>query len=348
MLVSITYSPIPPQLLTCPDYAGNKAENIIRVGNSNGAPQLAVSTDGGVTWNEHPGTDNTKSSGTLAFSADADVIVWSSGNEGVLRSKNQGTFTAVESLPSGAVIAADKRDNTIFYAGSGAAFYRSTDVGATFTKVASALGGDVTAVKDIAVHPLVSGELWVSTNAGLFRSTDAGETFTHVGASSISSTEHIAFGKGEGEGWNVYAFGVGSAGAKLYATADNGATWVDIQGTQGFGSMGANRLAGSGNVAGQVYVGTNGRGVMYAQVSVPGGGGGGSPTTSSAAPSPTTMTTSTVKTTTSTTTSSAPATTTSALSQRYQQCGGNGWQGPTQCVTPWKCQKQNDWYSQCL
>jgi xyloglucan-specific exo-beta-1,4-glucanase len=199
----------------------------------------------------------------------------------------------------------------------------------------------------------VSGELWVSTNAGLFRSTDAGETFTHVGAGSISSTEHIAFGKGEGEGWNVYAFGIGSSGAKLYATADNGATWVDVQGTQGFGSMGANRVAGSGNVAGQVYVGTNGRGVMYAKVSVP--GGGGSPSTSSAAPSPTetsdvptTMTTSTVKTTSSTTTSSAPATTTSALAQRWQQCAGNGWQGPTQCVEPWKCQKQNDWYSQCL
>ncbi|KAK3292663.1 uncharacterized protein B0H64DRAFT_419872 [Chaetomium fimeti] len=347
------------------DYAGNKPENVVRVGNSNGAPQVAVSADGGLTWNAHPGTDDAKNSGTLAYSADADTIVWSSGTDGVLRSQEQGTFTAVESLPSGAVIAADKRNNTIFYAGSGATFYRSSDTGATFTEVASALG-EATAVKDIAAHPDVAGELWVSTDVGVFRSTDFGVTFT--AASGISSTEHISVGKGEGTAWNVYTFGVGAAGAKLYASADNGATWVDVQGDdQGFGSMGANRVVGSGNVAGQVYVGTNGRGVFYAQVSIPAGGGGANPSASSSAvPSatesapesacPTTMSTSTVKPPASssapvevtTTTGSGPEPSAPALAQKYQQCGGNSWQGPTACVEPWTCQKQNDWYYQCL
>ncbi|KAK4151933.1 hypothetical protein C8A00DRAFT_16713 [Chaetomidium leptoderma] len=361
------------------DYAGNKPENVVRVGNTNGAPQIAVSADGGATWNVHPGADNTKNSGTLAYSADADTVVWSSGSSGVLRSKSQGTFAAVASVPSGAAIAADRRNNTVFYAGSGAAFYRSTDTGATFTKMASAFSSAVTAVKDIAAHPAVSGEVWVSTDAGVFRSTDSGSTFAQVGSGSITKTENIAFGKGDGSAWNVYAFGVGAAGAKLYATSDNGATWVDIQGSQGFGSMGANRVVGSGNVAGQVYVGTNGRGVLYAKVSVP-GGGGGSPSSSSAMPSTsssavpsstssasggscdaTTMTTSTVKPssstsvkttstvkTTSSTTSSAPATSATAVAPRWQQCGGNNWQGPTKCEAPWTCQKQNDWYSQCL
>ncbi|KAL2128547.1 hypothetical protein VTI74DRAFT_9033 [Chaetomium olivicolor] len=356
------------------DYAGNKPENVIRVGNSNGSPQVAMSTDGGRTWNTHYGADNTKNSGTLAYSADADTIVWSSGNAGVLRSQNQGTFTAVASVPSGAAIAADKRNNTVFYAGSGAAFYRSTDTGSSFTKVASAFSSDVTAVKDIAAHPAVAGEVWVSTDAGLFRSIDFGATFAKV--SGLTKTEQIAFGKGDSAAWNLYAFGSGAAGNKLYATSDNGASWVDIQGSQGFGSIGANRVVGSGNVAGQVYVGTNGRGVFYAQVAVP--GGGGSPSSSSAAPSststaiktssaPTTMSTSTVKVTSfsstsvkttststtkinssSTSTSSAPTTSATALAQRWQQCGGNGWTGPTQCVSPWVCTKQNDWYSQCL
>jgi xyloglucan-specific exo-beta-1,4-glucanase len=359
-------------VLTSLDYAGNKPENVVRVGNSNGSPQIALSTDGGQTWNAHSGTDDTKNSGTLAYSADADTIVWSSGNAGVLRSQNQGTFTAVASVPSGAVIAADKRNNTVFYAGSGAAFYRSTDTGATFTTVSSAFGSQVTAVKDITAHPVVAGEVWVSTNAGLFRSTNYGSTFAKVGAGSISKTEQLAFGKGEGSAWNVYAFGVGAAGNKLYASSDNGASWVDIQGSQGFGSMVANRVVGSGNVAGQVYVGTNGRGVLYAKVSVPGGGSG--PSTSSAAPSSTssasktssvqtTLTTSTIKTSTSTsvktstktstvkstsTTSSAPSTSATALAQRWGQCGGLSWTGPTQCVSPYTCQKQNPWYSQCL
>lgn len=34
--------------------------------------------------------------------------------------------------------------------------------------------------------------------------------------------------------------------------------------------------------------------------------------------------------------------------QHWGQCGGNGWTGPTQCISPYTCQKLNDWYSQCL
>lgn len=326
------------------DYAGNKPQSIVRAGNANGAPQIALSTDGGVTWSPSAATDNNKSGGTLAYSADADTILWSSGNAGVLRSQNQATFAAVSGVPSGAAIAADKRNNTVFYAGSGGDFYRSSDTAATFTKTASAFGSTVTSIQDVAAHPAVAGEVWVSTNAGLFRSTNYGASFTAVGAGSLSNTQQIAFGKGSGTTWNLYAFGTGSAGAKLYASADGGASWVDIQGSQGFGSIGSNKLAGSGNVAGQVYVGTNGRGVFVAQVSVAGGGSG--PTSSSTSTvsktsttvissPPTTMTTSTVKTTSLTTTSVKTTTTTTVKSStttaapqptqsHWGQCGGQG------------------------
>ncbi|KAM0330141.1 hypothetical protein ACHAQA_004314 [Verticillium albo-atrum] len=79
-----------------------------------------------------------------------------------------------------------------------------------------------------------------------------------------------------------------------------------------------------------------------------------------APPAATTLTTRTVPapvTTTApapvtTTTAPAPATTTTATggpqAARWGQCGGNGWTGPTVCQSPWTCQKQNDWYSQCL
>nr|AGV05132.1 glycoside hydrolase family 7 protein [Achaetomiella gracilis] len=74
--------------------------------------------------------------------------------------------------------------------------------------------------------------------------------------------------------------------------------------------------------------------------------GGGNPPVSSSTPSSTTS----VKTSTST---SAPAATTStstggAKAGHWQQCGGNGFTGPTQCESPYTCQKLNDWYSQCL
>jgi endo-1,4-beta-xylanase len=47
----------------------------------------------------------------------------------------------------------------------------------------------------------------------------------------------------------------------------------------------------------------------------------------------------------STTTSQAATTSTAA---HWAQCGGVGWTGPTVCTSPYTCQKQNDYYSQCL
>ncbi|KAL4891488.1 FII-CMCase [Aspergillus ambiguus] len=82
-------------------------------------------------------------------------------------------------------------------------------------------------------------------------------------------------------------------------------------------------------------------------------GGSGSSTTTTTTTSKTSTSTSSTKTTT-TTTKTTTTTTTSASStstgqaQHWGQCGGNGWTGPTTCVSPYTCQKQNDWYSQCL
>ncbi|KAK3955585.1 hypothetical protein QBC32DRAFT_395354 [Pseudoneurospora amorphoporcata] len=350
------------------DYAGNKPANVVRIGSGSGSQQVAVSSDGGASWNMHYGTDTSKNSGTVAYSADADTIVWSSGNAGVLRSQNQGTFTAVASLPSGAVIASDKRNNTAFYAGSSTGtFYRSVDIGATFTAISSALSS-AKAVRDMVAHPAVAGELYVSTDVGVFRSTNFGVSFTQL--SGVTNTQSISLGVGSASGsWNLYVFGTGASGNKLYASANAGATWTDVQGSQGFGSISANNVVGSGNVAGQVYVGTNGRGVLYAQVSISGTAPATTSsalktttsistaapvsTTSTTSKATTTLVTSTVKTTTSTSStrtksSSAAAPTGTNLAQHWAQCGGIGWTGPTACVSPYTCQKQNDYYSQCL
>lgn len=87
----------------------------------------------------------------------------------------------------------------------------------------------------------------------------------------------------------------------------------------------------------------------------------GATTTSQAQAPTTTLATSTKAATTSapassqaqaTTTATAPASGSGSGSQAAQtkwgQCGGNGWTGPTACVSGSTCTKQNDWYSQCL
>lgn len=272
-------------------------------------------------------------------------------------------------LASGAVIASDKRNNTVFYGGASGAFYVSTTTGVSFSK-AGALGS-ATSVVDIAPHPTVAGTVYVSTDIGIFKSTNYGAAFTQI-STALTATQKISLGLGSGTTWNLYAFGNGPAGNRLYATADDGKTWTDIQGSQGFGAISSCKLAGSANTAGQLYVGTNGRGVFYASGTVSGGGSSGSsssstagststatsssstssstsvrPTTSSTSSTSAKTTSSSTKvTTTSTTTSSPPVATCTAA--KYAQCGGTGFTGCTVCASGSTCQVQNTYYSQCL
>jgi len=101
------------------DYAGNKPANIVRSGDSDTASHVALSSDFGITWSADSGATTTIGSGQVALSADADTVLLMSSTSGALVSKNVGTFSAVASLPSGAAIASDKRNNTVFYGGSG-------------------------------------------------------------------------------------------------------------------------------------------------------------------------------------------------------------------------------------
>lgn len=248
------------------DYAGAAPEIVVRVGNSEGSPQVATSEDGGVTWSVVAGADNETVGGTVALSADGSIILWSSESSGVLRGEG-GAFEAVEDVPSGAAVASDKVEG-YFYAGSEALLV-SEDGGATWTEGGSL--GDATVIRDIAVHPLTAGELFVSTDAGIFHSTDYGATLEPT-STDLSETHRIALGLSSGDAWALYAFGTGPDGAKLYASGDDGASWADVQGVQGFGSVDSCYVAGSANEAGLVYVGTNGRGVLRAEVVVGGEG----------------------------------------------------------------------------
>ncbi|CAG7557375.1 unnamed protein product [Fusarium equiseti] len=248
------------------DYAGNKVGNVVRAGNTDGeAPMAALSTDGGKSWKAHSGAGAGQYGGHIAISADGDVVLWSTEKKGVLLSKKEESFSSVSSLPSGSLVASDKRENEVFYGASGSTFYVSNNTASTFSKAGSL--DSAKSIRDIAAHPTKAGEVYVSTDAGIFRSTNFAETFTKVG-SSLTNTQQIALGKGSGSKWNLYAFGAGSAGRRLYGSSDLGKTWKDIQGSKGFGSIESTKLAGSGNEAGLVYVGTNGRGVFWGQGSI--------------------------------------------------------------------------------
>lgn len=265
------------------DFAGNVADRVLRVGNgSDGTkPQVLTSDDGGLTWQFYPGvTDNATYGGLAAYSADGDAILWSSWNKAVFLSTGGSAFAVVPELSAdkgasgGAnpVVAADKRNGTVFYAAfaHNATLLVSADKGASFAAAAGRLGS-ATAVVDIAPHPAVEGELYVSTDAGVFRSTDYGATFSQL-AGTLTNAQQMSLGlSSDGSSWTVYALGTGPAGKRLYASDDDGATWTDVQGDeQGFGTIVSEKVkvAGSANTPGRVYVGTNGRGVFYGSASV--------------------------------------------------------------------------------
>ena len=58
--------------------------------------------------------------------------------------------------------------------------------------------------------------------------------------------------------------------------------------------------------------------------------------------------TSTTSIRTSTTTSAAPTPTNDSGADRWQQCGGQGWNGAKGCKSPYTCTVVNEWYHQCL
>lgn len=97
------------------DYAGNKPSEVVRVGQVTGDtnPQIALSSDYGATWHADyaapaPSASASYVGGQIAYSANADTLLWSNSNLGVLRSANSGSFAVVSGIPTGAAIAADK------------------------------------------------------------------------------------------------------------------------------------------------------------------------------------------------------------------------------------------------
>lgn len=171
------------------DYAGNKPANIVRSGESDTAIKVALSSDFGVTWSADYGASTSTLPGKVAISADADTVLLMTST-GVLVSRYTNPFATVPTLPTGAAIASDKRNNSVFYGGSAGSIYTSTDLGVTFAKTVSL--GSSTTVNQIRVNPTVAGDVWATTDTGLFHSLDYGATFAKI---SGGVTAGYGFGK---------------------------------------------------------------------------------------------------------------------------------------------------------
>ncbi|MEU4730030.1 RICIN domain-containing protein [Streptomyces sp. NPDC023588] len=244
------------------DFAQSNPAVMVRVGRG-GAKDGAYSTDGGSSWNGFPAEPvGSADSGQVALAADGSAIVWTEAGQAPYRSTDKGaSWSKVSGLGTGAVVVADRASAQTFYSLSGGTLYASTDGGATFTARATSLPAG-----RLTAVPGIAGDLWIADGSkGLLHSTDGGRTFTPL--ATVKSASALGFGKAApgGSYQAMYLIGTVKDVTGVFRSTDKGTTWLRVNDdAHQWGSIGGvGVISGDPDTYGRVYVGTNGRGLQY-------------------------------------------------------------------------------------
>ncbi|WP_189234706.1 cellulose binding domain-containing protein [Planomonospora parontospora] len=277
---------VPPMMFTSPtftsttslDYAETSPDIMVRAGNFTDADRpgdshVAFSTDGGANWFQGTEPGGINEGGTVAAAADGSRFVWAPKGVAVHHAVGYGnSWTASTGIPTGAVVESDRVNARKFYGFSAGRFYTSTDGGATFA-ASAATGLPAEGNVKFKAVPGREGHIWLAGETGLFRSTDGGASFTKL--SGVTSAVNVGFGKAaEGRSYQaLYTVATIGGVTGVFRSDDTGATWVRVNDDQHqYGNMGE-ALTGDPRIYGRVYLGTNGRGIVYADT----GDGGTTP-----------------------------------------------------------------------
>ncbi|MFG3224780.1 RICIN domain-containing protein [Kitasatospora sp. NPDC048194] len=244
------------------DFAQSAPSLVVRAGQG-GEQGGGYSTDGGHHWNGFRTAPVPGAhSGHIAIAADGSSIVWTPAGQAPYRSTDQGaSWSRVNGLGNDAVVVADRASSGTFYALVGGTLYASTDGGAGFGARATNLPAG-----RLNAVPGVAGDLWISGGGkGLLHSTDGGRSFTTL--SSVESAAGLGFGKAApGTAYQaLYLIGHVKGVAGVFRSTDRGASWVRVNDdAHQWGNFAGNpTITGDPNTFGRVYVGTNGRGLQY-------------------------------------------------------------------------------------
>ncbi|GAA2387990.1 xyloglucanase [Catellatospora methionotrophica] len=269
------------------DYAELNPSYVVRVGKgartANGQTNIGVSSDGGANW-WSGGSPSGAQGGTVALNANGTRVVWSTEANGVFYATSfGGGFSQATGAPATAKVESDRVNPNKFYALYNGTFYVSTNGGQSFTSTATGLG----ATGNFKAMPGVEGEIWLAGETGVYRSTNSGTSFTKFAASA--SGVGIGFGKAAPGRTNmaVYTMATIDGVRGVYRSNDVGATWVRINDAQHQYGNAGDAITGDPRTYGRVYLGTNGRGIIYGDSTVTPSSPPASPSASaSASPSP--------------------------------------------------------------
>jgi hypothetical protein len=256
--------------------AGRAPLDLAEVGYSGGD----WSTDGGATWTAMtlpPGSS--AGAGVAAVSADGSTVLWAPADAAPAYSTDGGqTWTAAAGLAQGLMPVADPVTPGVFYAFDPATgtVLRSADGGAGFSAAATGLPAGVGAEQSssapqLHAAPGRAGDLWLTAgNGALYHSTDGGTSFSLV--TGVTTAATLGFGQAAPRAGYpaLYLVGIVNGVQGVFRSTDEGTGWIRINNdSEQYGWIGQT-ITGDPHVFGQVFLGTNGRGILVAD---PAGGG---------------------------------------------------------------------------
>lgn len=211
----------------------------------------------------------------IALNASGSTIVWTpGGTDGAYVSRDFGktwTRSTGDLTTAGSTPVGDKVNPAKFYIldTKNGTVMTSSDSGATFTAGGTvlALDGWESGNSGIVAVPGYEGHILVAADhawggGGLYASANSGTTFKKIG--TVASAMHVAVGR-PAAGKNFPAvFIVGKVGSVngIFRSDDSLKTWTRINDdAHQFGTI--HQIVGDPRVFGRIYIGTEGRGVVY-------------------------------------------------------------------------------------
>jgi xyloglucan-specific exo-beta-1,4-glucanase len=250
------------------DYAELAPDQVVRVGKASPDKyetpiNLANSADGGKTWNKIYTLDSTYAGGTVALSALGTSIVWAA----VDKTPCGGSINGLKAvnLPKNAFVASDRVNDSAFYAFADSVFYSGT--ASAFAASPQKLPAKTCKLRGV---PGKQGHVWIPAGTGgLWFTNDGGKSFGRIDSAKVQSADVVGFGKAAQDAAYPAIYITGKAAGKtgVFQSIDQGATWVRINDdAHQYGSIGY-AITGDMRRYGIVFVATNGRGVVYHDVS---------------------------------------------------------------------------------
>ncbi|MES1201772.1 MAG: hypothetical protein ABUS57_10035, partial [Pseudomonadota bacterium] len=258
------------------DIAGIASNVVVRSGTPHeGGARLAFSLDYGRSWTPLPTTAQTGDA-ALQTSADGAAFILTTPMPMLTRDRGR-TWGETQGLPANAYPIGDRVDPRGFYAMDFQQrhVFISRDGGAHFTpQQTHGLPDDISQDRPTwreAQWPLIStpgkaGDLWFVSRSGLFHSADGGQTFAKIDGGI--GVERLALGAPPpGRDYPaLYAIGWQNQTRGIFRSDDAGRSWVRINDAAHEYGRRFRCIAADPRVYGRVYVGTDGRGILYGEI----------------------------------------------------------------------------------